>query len=149
MAKKHHKQKKTHSRRRRSGVGSVNMQSSLMKVVGVAVGAVGGRMLANSLGAKLDPKIVAGGTIVAGVILPAKLGKGSPLMEGIGAGLIAQGATSLLTNFGVIKGFEDDGMSGVGDLDELSGFDPNGDGMGNTYISGFNPVSGFDPNEDN
>lgn len=125
MAKKHHK-KTTHRRRsHRRGIGAVNTSSVMTKIVGVAIGAVGGRMLNNALGSKVDPKIAAGATILIGAIAPSKMAKGSALVGGIGDGLVAVGVTNLLSNLGVIKGVDDfaDGMSGVGDLSEIGNYE--------------------------
>lgn len=102
MARKTAKKRKVHHRRRRVG-GVGKMSDVLMKAGGV----VGGVFLAGEIQKMLtsvNPKILGGGFVAVGLLAPKFIGKGSPLIEGIGMGVAAKGANSLLTSFGLITG---------------------------------------------
>lgn len=93
---------RTTRRRRVSGFGGSDLQIAL----GVAFGAVGGAFV-NSQVAKMtkpiDPKIVAGAEVVGGAFLAMKAK--SPLLKGVGYGLVGTGANTAAKSFGMISGF--------------------------------------------
>jgi hypothetical protein len=96
------KRKKHHVARRRRRVGATSgMTGLLMKAAGVAGGVYAGGMIAKTI-STLDPKILGGGLLAGGLFLSAKAK--NPLLEGVGFGLAAKGANSLLTSFGLITG---------------------------------------------
>lgn len=100
MARKRRKHV-TH-RRRRVGAAS-GMQAVIMKLGGIAAGVfLGGEVV--KMASTLDPKILGGSLLAVGALTP-KFAKGNPLIEGVGYGLAAKGANTLLTSFGVITGF--------------------------------------------
>lgn len=120
MAKK---KKTTHRRRRRvSGFGS-GMQGILMTVAGAVGGGIAARMAMNTLGAGRDPKLVAGGAVLAGAWI-ANHNK-SGLMHGVGIGFATTGAVDLLQGMHVIKG--------VGETDTYYLNGPDGDDMNGSY----------------
>lgn len=98
MAKKRHT-KKRHHRRKRSHMGAT--ASNLTTVLSMVAGAVAGRVLQTKLQDKVNPKILAGGQIVAGLFLP-KFVKGK-IGAGVGSGMIVNGGVTLLNQFGVIS----------------------------------------------
>lgn len=120
--KKHHK---VHHRRRRvSGVHS-GLGGDLMEVIGLVAGSVAATIAQRQL-TSMNPKLVSAAELVGGHML--KKHAKSPLMTGIGFGLMSAGAIGLTHEFGVIHGVEDfvsglyDGeMSGYLDT-EMSGF---------------------------
>lgn len=139
MAKKRKKSSGRH-RRRVSGIGG---SAIIMDVVGMAVGAVGGQLLASKLGDKLDPKIMAAVQAVGGILLASK-GKG--LVAAFGKGVAVSGVLAgakelnLISGIGaaphvtftngslgypntpVIQGFENPNavMNGFGNLSEMA-----------------------------
>lgn len=104
MAKK---KKKVHHRRRhrigaRSGMGGL-----LMHVGGIAAGAVIGKVVSNFVKTKLtsvSPVITSVGTAAVGAFLPKFIGKGNPLIQGVGDGILAVGVLSLAQSQGWISG---------------------------------------------
>jgi hypothetical protein len=100
MAKKK-KTKKSGSRRRRvSGIGGPGLQM----VLGAAVGAVGGNILAEQALTRmptLKPALVAAGQIGIGVMASRAR---NPLIAGVGLGLVAAGAQKVGSTFGVVSG---------------------------------------------
>lgn len=96
------KSKKVQYRRRRKMSGTGTGKGMLMTVAGIAGGAVVARVLANTLGSKVDSKYIAAGQVVAGVLLPKYLK--SDLGKNLGAGMIAVGGLSLAQSTGVISG---------------------------------------------
>lgn len=99
---KKRKKKVTH-RRRRVGAAS-GMQAVIMKIGGIAAGVFVGGQIVKMVATSLDPKILGGGLLAAGAFVP-KFAKGNPLIEGVGYGLAAKGANTLMTSLGVITGF--------------------------------------------
>lgn len=120
MAKKRHHKKRSH-KRRRSHMGAVS--SNLTTVLSMVAGAVAGRVLQSKLESKVNPKILAGGQIVAGMFIP-KVVKGK-IGAGIGSGMIVNGGVTLLNQFGVISA-----VSGTDTEIEYIGYDGYGDEMG-------------------
>jgi hypothetical protein len=100
MAKRH---KKHHSSRRRVGAVSrkTNVSALAMKAAGLAGGVFVAGMVQKAA-SSLDPKISGGIMLVGGLYLSAKAK--SPILEGVGAGIAAKGANSLMTSFGLING---------------------------------------------
>lgn len=99
MAKR--RKKVTHRRRRIGSTSSKGMTGLLMKAGGVGAGVFVGGMIAKTI-STLDPKILGAGLLGGGLFLASKAK--SPLLEGVGYGLAAKGANSLLTSFGLITG---------------------------------------------
>ena len=96
MRKKH----KKHARRRRmSGVGAVG---GFTPEIGAALGGVAGGLLNKVMPSTVNPKLVAGGKIVLGV-LAGKAGK-TEIVKGMGLGLVALGTVEMLQQFGVLNG---------------------------------------------
>jgi hypothetical protein len=127
--KSHHK-RKTH-RRRKSHMGSTGGNFTTM--LSMVAGAVAGRILQTKLQDKVNPKLLAGGQVVAGMFLP-KLVK-SKIGAGIGAGMVVNGGVTLLNSFGVISAisgdgatvsYEDESMSGSADIQTIAGNDDMG-----------------------
>ena len=141
MARRRKSTKKRTSRRRRSGMGA--MGGNLTTVLSMVAGAVAGRILQSKLESKVNPKILAGGQIVAGMFLP-KFVK-SKLGAGLGAGMVVNGGVTLLNQFGVISaisgtdteieyiGAYDDGMGYAESViagDDMGEYGEDGDDMG-------------------
>ena len=97
MAKRRHHKKRTH-RRKRSHMGATS--SNLTTVLSMVAGAVAGRVLQTKLQDKVNPKILAGGQIIAGMFLP-KFVKGK-IGAGVGSGMVVNGGVTLLNQFGAI-----------------------------------------------
>ena len=120
MAKRTSKSKTPRRRRRSSisGVGGGNMQQLAM----IAGGALLGRIVSAKMGAKMNPKILAGVQVAAGIFLP-KMMKNNKMVSGLATGLAVNGILSGLQSFGVIQGIA--GMVGADDaqLEVLSGTD--------------------------
>lgn len=93
--------RRTSRRRRVSGVSS-NLGSAAKKIAGIAGGAFLARIVATKLAPTMNPKIIAGVTVVAGVFLPRFI-KGE-IGEGVGDGLTAVGVLALLQSLGVVSG---------------------------------------------
>lgn len=131
--------KRRSSRRRSVGAVGANM---LMEIGGIVAGAVVAKQLNKML--KFDPKILAAGKVVAGVMLP-KFVK-NPLMAGIGQGMIAVGGVELVGSFVPALGAADDVvlLSGDMDYDQMSGLDQIGSDI--SEVNGFDvsEVNGFD-----
>lgn len=111
------KRKKTTSRRRRRSIGAAGGDAG--QLLQMLAGAVLGRVVQNKLGANMNPKILAGGQIVLGFVLPKMIK--SPAVKSIGAGMVINGGLSLMQNMGVISA-----ISGTNDdvqLDFVAGSD--------------------------
>lgn len=128
MAKR--KAKKRHLRRRRSSMSGV--AGGATQALSMIAGAVIGRVLQTKFADKVNPKILAGGQIVAGYALPKFIK--NDFVKGIGAGMIVNGGVSALQSFGVIGAIngvgadvqvdylgEDDTMNGSGTIQEIAG----------------------------
>lgn len=96
----------TRRKRRISGTGSLNLQGTLMKVLGLGAGAVGARSL-NTILVKqfptLSPLLSAGIQVAVGVALPMFV-KGSKFVADMGDGAIGNGVMVGMVNLGVISG---------------------------------------------
>jgi len=123
MAKRRHKVR--HHRRHRKSMGAV-AGNMVMEIAGVTAGALVGKNISKVL-PNLDPKIQAIAKIALGVALP-KFMK-SPLMSGVGAGMIAIGGSELVGSFVPALAGTDDVvlLSGVDQIgyDEIGGEDIN------------------------
>jgi hypothetical protein len=97
MAKK--KKRSTHrrSRRRVSGIGG----GAVMEVVAMAAGAVGGQIISQKFGDKLDPKIMAALQAVGGIFIASK-GKG--IIVSLGKGLAVSGVLAGAKSLNLISG---------------------------------------------
>jgi len=127
--RKHHKKisgvrRKRHSKR---GMGAIDTTN----IMGVVVGAVIGGYLNKIVPPTINDKVLASGKVALGIALPMFIKK--PIMNGIGAGLLAVGSVDLLKSFGALSGdFDIPVISGdvlSGDLDVING-DDFGDDMG-------------------
>lgn len=154
MAKKRTTRRtKRHTSRRRSisGTGGNDFTTLLL----VAGGALAGRIASNKLGAKINPKVMAGAQIAAGIFLP-KMAKGNKMIHAMGAGLAVNGILQAASSFGVIQGiagmvgadeYQLESMSGTDQLSILAGDD---DGLGlmdEGTMSGtdrLDPIAGVD-----
>lgn len=96
--------------RRVSGIGRVNFNAVLMQVAGTAGGALLANFLNKSIGANLDPKLVAAGEILIGALVIPQAIKGD-IGQGVGSGMLAVGTIKLLQGFGVITGIDQPGGS--------------------------------------
>lgn len=150
------KSKMSGVRRRRSrvsGIGAID----IMNIIAVAGGAVAGGLVNKFVPATINPKIASGGKIALGIALPMLVK--SPLMSGIGAGMIAIGSYELVKSTGVISGLgqDDDTISiSLEGVNVLSGNDfSEGVLAGNDDISVVNGlddisvVNGYDNMYDN
>ena len=115
MARK--RKKHTSRRRKRSGMGAVG--TSATTILSVVAGAVAGKFIQSKLSSKVNPKILAGGQIVAGIFLP-KLVR-NEFMKGVGVGMIANGGVTALSEFGVLAGIgaDDTTVEYIGGSDML------------------------------
>ena len=102
MAHKRRRKKITHRRRSRmSGLGGIDA----MQIIGVIGGAFVGKFINKVIPDSVNPKIVAGGKVALGIILPIVVkGKAKNMMKAVGDGILAVGSIELLTEFGVISG---------------------------------------------
>lgn len=97
------RRRKHHTIRRRRRVGAASgMTGLLMKAGGVIAGVFAGGMLVKMLPATITPTIQGAALLGGGAFLASKAK--SPLIEGVGYGLAAKGANSLLVSFGAITG---------------------------------------------
>lgn len=95
MAKR---KKKRHSTDRRVGRASSKKEAG-STMLGTVLGLVAGRVLKNTVGAKIDPKILGIVQAVGGGVLAMKMK--NPLAEGVGYGLVANGALTLGQAFNI------------------------------------------------
>lgn len=130
MAKRKHK--KRHSRRR-SRIGAAP-KGMITSILGIAAGAVVGRMVAKKLLPNVDERIKNAGVVVLGSMVMPKVMK-SDLGRAIGNGMIASGGVGLVGSFlPAIAGTEDmiefpvqvgeveDNLSVIaGDMDVMAG----------------------------
>ena len=128
MAKRRKKSSSRPRRRRVSGVGKMDIGHGIMTAVGVAGGVAGGAMLQSKVLGSQSPMIQAGVCIAAGILLPTFVK--SPIMQSVGAGLMAAGAIPLLRKANIISGIGADdyvvpvSISGAdGDLAVVAGVD--------------------------
>jgi hypothetical protein len=126
-----HRKKTKHRRTRRHRVGAINVKNVAMKVAGVAAGAFVGRTIQN-MAVKTFPSINAKyigiGTVVLGAVIP-KLLK-SDLGNAVGDGVLAVGAISTLTQFGVITGIGSTGRRVAPRVLRMNGYNPNSSAVG-------------------
>lgn len=110
MAKKRKTKKHTtHRRRRMSGVGS-GLGHEAMEVLGLVGGGILTAVVQRQM-VSVSPKITAAAGLAAGFLI--KKHAKSPLMTGLGYGMMATSATHLAHEFHAINGIEDfvSGMS--------------------------------------
>lgn len=140
------KQRKTTGRRysRRRSVGAVGGQM-VMDIAGLTIGAVLARQV-GKLVPTLDSKIQAIGKIALGVALPNFIK--TPIVKGIGNGMIAIGGAELIGGFVPGLGAADDvvllsGIDEIGAMDEIGMIDQIG-GDVNAVNGDISEVNGFD-----
>ena len=131
-----------------SGIGAIDF----MNIIAVAGGAVAAGFVNKVVPSTINTKLVSGGKIALGIALPMLIK--SPLMSGVGAGMIAIGSYELVKSTGVISGLgaDDDTISiSLEGVDVLSGNDfDSGVLAGNDDISVVNGnddisvINGFD-----
>jgi len=109
MAKK---RKKMYKRRRR--ISGVVDNLNIMDVLGAAAGGIGAKFLNKVVPDTLDKKLVSGGKILVGALLPMLVkGQGAGMAKAAGNGMVAIGAAELLNEMGVLGGMGDDDMLAV------------------------------------
>jgi hypothetical protein len=144
MAKRKRK-KFGRKRSRMSGIGALGGFDA-MGILGAAAGGVGAKFLNKVIPGTMDKKLVAGGKIVVGALLPTLVkGQGRALAQAAGNGMIAIGATELLTEMGVLSGLgiptDDDTLAvaieGIEDVDFTDVTDEIGaDVLGESVLAG-------------
>lgn len=100
------RRKKRSSRKRSRRMGATKMTGQLMNIVGLAIGAGAGKIVATKLFPNMDEKIKNVAVVGLGAFLFPKLIKGG-MGQNIGAGMVASGTLGLLENFKVIQGVND------------------------------------------
>lgn len=125
MAKRHHKTKKHHSRRRR--VGAIGGDGMKM-IIGAVAGAVAAGFASSKL-ATVDSKIKNGAMVVAGFLLTKN---SNPMIKGAALGIAAIGGVGLVKDTGIISG------APMMELDRVSGFNSYPNNPQLNAIAGFN-----------
>lgn len=146
--------------RRRSKMGATSSldMTSLLLVIG---GAVGAKLIDKVIPDTLDKKIVAGGKIAVGFLLPmmAKDAKTKAMLTSAGYGFLAVGTIDILTELNVLSGTEDGNdlfiaMSGTqdilagNDLNVINGEESESILAGEDYRSDISVINGDDEDED-
>lgn len=158
MAKKRRKKAKVPARvygRKKSFLGSIDTTN----IMGVAAGAVGAKFVDRVIPETVDAKIVAGGKVVLGVLLPmlSKDGKTKAMLNSVGSGMVAIGTVELLTSLGVLSGVgaNDSDMlvvslDGVDDIPVVNGADdiPVVNGDEDVLAGGETVLAGDDDDDD-
>ena len=95
--KRNKRSKMSGVKRRRHSVGAVDFTN----ILSVLAGAVAGKMINKVVPSTVDPRIVSGGKVALGVVLPmlSKSGSTKNLLSGVGSGMIAIGGVELLQSF--------------------------------------------------
>lgn len=126
------KSRRTHTRRRRS-MGAIG--GGTTNILGIVAGAVIAKVLSNRF-SNVNSKILAGGQIAAGILLP-KFVK-NKFMGSVGTGMVVNGAITGLQSFGVISAINGmvgadevefeymDNVSGTDELQALAGYTDTG-----------------------
>jgi len=114
MAKRR-KHKKSSHRRKRANMGAIGGTFGTLLTMGA--GAILGRLVQGKLESKVNPKLLAGGQVVAGLFLP-KLVK-NKVGAGIGNGMAVNGIVTLANQFGIVSAISgtDSEMEYVGEYD--------------------------------
>lgn len=109
MKKKPRTKKRTTRKKSRMGAAS---QFDFTNLLTVAAGAFGAKFVDKFIPASLDPKIVNGGKIAVGVLLPmlSKDGKTKAMLQGVGTGFIAVGTVGIFQNLNILSGVKNDDM---------------------------------------
>lgn len=109
MKKKPRTKKRTTRRKSRMGAAS---QFDFTNLLAVVAGAAGAKFIDKFIPSTIDPKMVNGGKIVLGAVLPmlAKDGKTKSMLQGAGAGFMAVGAVGLFQNLNILSGAKDNDM---------------------------------------
>lgn len=134
--KKTTKRHTTHRRRRMGSAGSAGIMHTVQEAIGVVIGSVAATVAQRSF--KVNPKILAAVEVFGGVQI--KNHAHSPLMAGIGWGVLSAGAIGFAHDFHIISGVEDF-INGI-DNDMSGGYEDQSyvqGGIGNEYyVNGFN-----------
>lgn len=117
------------ARRRRRSVSGVGSKTDFTLIVAAVAGAVIARVASSKLKDKVNPKMMSGAQIAAGVVIPMFVK--NKMVQGAALGMIINGAVSLLNQVGVIgqlSGIGADDMqleylSGTDELNSLAGED--------------------------
>jgi hypothetical protein len=138
-------------RNKKSVLGAIDFTSILGVIAGASVAGYADKLVPETV----DRKIVAGGKILLGVVLPM-LGKSGAMknaLQGVGNGMIAIGTVDLLKGFGVLGATADElevdlsDLSGVNDQENvLAGDDEdisvlNGDDEDISVLNGDDDIS--------
>ena len=115
---------KTKTRRKKSGSisGTGKPHADMTVLFAMIAGGIAGKVITAKFGDKLNPKLLAGGQLIGGFLIP-KFVK-NKMAQGFAGGLMVNGGISLMQSFGVVKGIA--GMVGADDdmqLEYLSGTD--------------------------
>lgn len=105
--KKGKKSGRSRSRSRRIGAaGGFDIMNPLMAAVGGAAGGFINKLIPDD--STIDPKIIAGGKMVLGAVMPMmfKDAKTKAMMTAAGNGLVAVGTVELLQEMGVVSGYQ-------------------------------------------
>lgn len=95
------KRNKKSAPRRRRRVGAIGGGLDTQLLIGVAAGAVVGRLVSGKFLANMDPKISSGIQLAAGVFLSMQK---APIVKGAGLGMIGSGAVGLSQSLKLIAG---------------------------------------------
>lgn len=108
------KRRRTHHRSHLSGL-------DVSGIASLIVGAVGAGLLNKIIPTTIDAKIVAGGKIAIGLMLPmlVKDGKTKAMLQDFGYGFVAVGSLDLLKGMGVLSGTDGTGADDL--LVQLNG----------------------------
>jgi hypothetical protein len=132
--------------KRSRGMGAVDFTGLLYS----AVGGIGARLLNRVLPTTLDPKIISGIQIGAGVVMPmlSKDAKTKKMLGEIGMGMVGVGATDLVMSFGFMTGV---GAYRPSNVEELALVLDSKDGIGADVLGAdvlgendINVVNGYD-----
>lgn len=95
------------SRRGRVGAITLPKQDEIMTGLGAVGGLIAVAMINDQLSKMTtppDPKLVAAAEILVGFVGPKMLGRGNPLITGLGYGMIGAAGLNLAKDFGMISG---------------------------------------------
>lgn len=110
MARRKTRARKSGRRRTRRGrIGAISLPKQDEVMTGL--GAVGGLIAVSMINQQLakmttppDPKLVAAAEILVGFVGPKMLGRGNPLITGLGYGMIGAAGLNLAKDLGMITG---------------------------------------------
>lgn len=132
MAGKKRKTTKNRSTRRRRVSGVGRYSDEVMIALGAIAGGVAAQMVGTSFLQGRDPRLVNGLNVVAGGFIANKFDR-SPLIKGVGLGMMVNGGTAFLRSTGVLRGL---GMTDDSDMMTVQLNGMADDGYVNTDIAG-------------